>query len=80
LKKNPLYLFYETRLSNNRFSCHLREDIPKHTKIALNSGINTVVYIASCNPPLDSLERIKKSLEQKGYCRAIPVSTITKKG
>lgn len=57
---------------------HLRKDIPKHTKIAKESGIDVVVYMANCNPPLDNLERIKKSLREKRYCQAIPVATITK--
>jgi len=57
---------------------HLRNDIPKHTRIARESGIDVVVYMANCNPPLDNLERIKKSLREKRYCKAIPVSAITK--
>ncbi len=57
---------------------HLRNDIPGHTKIAKESGIDVVVYMANCNPPLDNLERIKKSLKEKRYCKAIPVSAITK--
>lgn len=57
---------------------HLRNDIPKHTKIAKESGIDVVVYMANCYPPLDNLERIKKSLRKKRYCRAIPVAAITK--
>ena len=57
---------------------HLRNDIPGHTKIAKESGIDVVVYMANCNPPLDNLKRIKKSLKEKRYCKAIPVSTITK--
>lgn len=57
---------------------HLRNDIPKHTKIAKESGIDVVVYMANCNPPLDNLERIKQSLNEKRYCKAIPVSAITK--
>lgn len=57
---------------------HLRNDIPKHTKIARESGIDVVVYMANCNPPLDNLEEIKKSLKEKRYCKAIPVSAITK--
>jgi len=44
---------------------HLRNDIPKHTRIARESGIDVVVYMANCNPPLDNLERIKKSLKEK---------------
>ena len=57
---------------------HLRNNIPKHTKIAKESGIDAVVYMANCNPPLDNLETIKQSLKQKRYCKAIPVSAITK--
>jgi len=57
---------------------HLRNDIPKHTKIAKENGIDIVVYMANCNPPLDNLERIKKSLREKRYCKAIPVAAITK--
>lgn len=58
--------------------CHLRNDIPRHTKTAKESGIDVVVYMANCNPPLDRLERIKKSLQKKRCCRAIPVAAITK--
>lgn len=57
---------------------HLRNDIPGHTKIAKESGIDVVVYMANCNPPLDNLKRIKKSLKEKRYCKAIPVAAITK--
>ncbi len=57
---------------------HLRSDIPLHTKAAKESGINTVVYMANCQPALDNLEVIKVSLQQKRYCQAIPVSAITK--
>jgi dihydroorotase len=57
---------------------HLRNDIPKHTKIAKENGIDVVVYMANCHPPLDNLKRIKKSLREKRYCQAIPVSAITK--
>lgn len=57
---------------------HLRNDILKHTKIAKESGIDVVVYMANCNPPLDNLERIKQSLKIERYCKAIPVSAITK--
>lgn len=57
---------------------HLRNDIPKHTKIAKESGISVVVYMANCDPPLDNLKRIKQSLEAERHCEAIPVSTITK--
>lgn len=57
---------------------HLRNDIPKHTKIAKESGIDVVVYMANCSPPLDNLERITQSLEIERYCKAIPVSAITK--
>lgn len=57
---------------------HLRNDIPKHTLIARENGISAVVYMANCEPPLDSLERITDSLKQKRYCTAIPVSAITR--
>ena len=57
---------------------HLRNNIPLHTKIAKESGIDIVVYMANCFPPLDNLKAIKKSLKEKRYCRAIPVSAITK--
>lgn len=57
---------------------HLRNNIPGHTKIAKESGIDVVVYMANCEPPLDTLEKIKKSLKQKRYCKALPVSAITK--
>jgi len=57
---------------------HLRNDIPFHTKIAKESGIDVVVYMANCSPSLDNLRRIKKSLKEKRYCKAIPVSAITK--
>jgi len=56
---------------------HLRNDISKHTKIAKESGIDVVVYMANCNPPLDNLERITESLNEKRYCQAIPVGAIT---
>jgi dihydroorotase len=58
--------------------CHLRNDIPGHTKIAKESGINLVLYMANSQPPLDSLKEIKKSLKKKRYCQAIPISSITK--
>lgn len=57
---------------------HLRGDIPGHTKIAKENGIDIVVYMANSDPPLDDLERIKQSLEMERYCHAIPVSAITK--
>ncbi len=57
---------------------HLRNDISGHTKMAKESGIDVVIYMANCNPPLDNLREIKKSLKKKRYCRAIPVSAITK--
>ncbi len=56
---------------------HLREDIPKHTQIAKDSGINTVVYMANCNPPLDNLEKILRSVNEQRFCQALPVSAIT---
>jgi len=57
---------------------HLRNDIPLHTKIAKENGINIVVYMANCSPPLDNLKTIKKSLKERRHCKAIPVSAITK--
>jgi len=57
---------------------HLRNNILEHTKIAKESGIDLVVYMANCSPPLDNLMAIKKSLREKRYIRAIPVSAITK--
>lgn len=61
---------------------HLRNEIPYHTKIAKESGIDVVIYMAnvSANPPvsLDNLEVIQESLRQKRYCQAFPVSAITK--
>ncbi len=57
---------------------HLRNDIARHTKLAKENGIDIVVYMANTNPPLDNLERIKKSLSQKRYCKAIPICAITK--
>lgn len=57
---------------------HLRNDIPHHTKIAKESGIDVVVYMANTTPPLDNLEAIKQSLKQERHCQAIPVSAITK--
>ncbi len=57
---------------------HLRDDITKHTKIAKDNGINVVVYMANCQPPLDNLETIKTSLRMERHCLAIPVSAITK--
>ncbi len=60
------------------FHTHLRNDIPGHTKEAKENGIDVVVYMANCQPPNDSLEKIKKSLKEKRYCQALPVSAITK--
>ncbi|MCH8820941.1 hypothetical protein IID23_00270 [Patescibacteria group bacterium] len=57
---------------------HLRNNIPKYTKIAKENGIDTVVYMANTYPPLDNLEKIKKSLKVKRYCKALTVSAITK--
>ena len=57
---------------------HLRNDIAKHTKIAKESGINLVVYMANTQPPMDNVEIIKRSLKVKRHCRALPVSAITK--
>lgn len=57
---------------------HLRNDILGHTKLARESGIDVVVYMANSQPALDSLKTIKESLLKKRYCRALPVSAITK--
>lgn len=57
---------------------HLRKNILRHTIIAKESGITIVVYMANCEPPLDNVEIIKHSLNEKRYCQAIPVSAITK--
>lgn len=57
---------------------HLRDDIEKHTKIARDSGISAVVYMANSDPPLDNIKTIKKSLTAKRHCTALPVSAMTK--
>ncbi len=57
---------------------HLRNDIQHHTKIAKESGIDVVVYMANTTPPLDNLEIIQQSLKAERHCLAIPVSAITK--
>lgn len=57
---------------------HLRNDIAEHTKIAKECGIDAVVYMANCQPLLDNLESIQRSLEQERHCIALPVSAITK--
>ena len=57
---------------------HLRNNIPFHSNIAEKSGIDIVIYMANCLPPLDNLRTIKKSLKEKRYCKALPVSAITK--
>lgn len=57
---------------------HLRNNIPFHTKIAKENGVDIVVYMANCLPPLDNLRTIRNSLKEKRYCQAIPVSAITK--
>ncbi len=57
---------------------HLRNDIPHHTKIAKESGIDVVVYMANTHPPLDNLKAIQQSLKQERHCVAVPVSAITK--
>jgi len=46
--------------------CHLRNDIPGHTKTARENGIDAVVYMANCNPPLAEKKdvlAIKEGLE-----------------
>ncbi|MCG2689911.1 hypothetical protein L6252_01365 [Candidatus Parcubacteria bacterium] len=59
---------------------HLRNnnDIAKHTKIAKNSGIDVVVYMANSQPPLDNVEGVRQSLKVKRHCQALPISAITK--
>lgn len=57
---------------------HLRNDIPYHTKILKENGIDVVVYMANTTPPLDNLEIIQQSLKAERHCLAIPVSAITK--
>ncbi|OHA13530.1 MAG: hypothetical protein A2909_03045 [Candidatus Tagabacteria bacterium RIFCSPLOWO2_01_FULL_39_11] len=57
---------------------HLRNDIPGHTKVAIESGINCVVFMANCDPPLDNLEAILKAMSEQRSCLALPVSAITK--
>lgn len=57
---------------------HLRDEIGRHTRMAGNYGVDVVVYMANCDPPLDNLEAIKQSLAKTRYCQAIPVSAITK--
>ena len=57
---------------------HLRRNISSHTKRAWENGISTVVYMANSKPPLDNLTAIKRSLKVKRYCRALPVSAITR--
>ena len=56
---------------------HLRENISEHTKIAKESRIDIVIYMANCTPPLDNLKTIKESLKEIRHCRAIPVSAMT---
>lgn len=57
---------------------HLRNQIPKYTKLAKKSGLDTVVYMANCFPPLDNISAIKKSLKETRFCKALPVSALTK--
>src|SRR3990167_7272468 len=56
---------------------HLRDNIPFHTKLAKDAGIGMVLYMANTNPCLDNVAAIKKSLKQKRYDKAMPVSAIT---
>jgi len=56
---------------------HFRGDIEGHTWVAKKSGIDAVCYMANSTPPLDSLERIQRSLTVKRHCYAFPVSAIT---
>lgn len=57
---------------------HLRNAIALHTRAAKENGIDVVLYMANCSPPLDNLSAIKKSLSKTRYCKALPVSAITK--
>jgi len=57
---------------------HLRNQIPKHTKLAKKAGLDTIVYMANCSPPLDKISAIKKSLKETRFCKALPVSALTK--
>jgi dihydroorotase len=56
---------------------HFRDKIPFHTKIAYNTGISQALYMPNTQPCLDNVRDIKKSLKQKRYIKAIPVSAIT---
>lgn len=57
---------------------HLRNDIAGHTKLARDCGVDSVVYMANSEPPLDNVSRIKKSLKNKRNILALPVSAITR--
>ena len=57
---------------------HLRNEIPTHSKIANDCGIDLVVYMANANPVLDNLEDIHESTSQPRSCIALPVAAITK--
>lgn len=57
---------------------HLRNQIPKHTRLAKKAGLDTIVYMANCSPPLDNISAIKKSLKETRFCKALPVSALTK--
>jgi len=57
---------------------HLRNNIPLHTRAAFDSNIDLVVYMANTKPPMDNLEAILLSKNEKRYCYAFPVSAITK--
>ncbi len=56
---------------------HLRDNIPFHTQLAKEAGIGMVLYMANPSPCLDNVAAIKKSLKQKRYIKASPVSAIT---
>lgn len=56
---------------------HLRENIPFHTRQALEAGIGTVLYMANMKPCLDNVAAIKLSLKKKRFVKARPVSAIT---
>jgi dihydroorotase len=60
------------------FHTHLRDDISRHTSIAMRSGIKTVVYMANTPVPLDSVEAVRESLDQKAWIRAYPVAALTR--
>ncbi|MBU4502229.1 MAG: hypothetical protein KKA79_06540 [Nanoarchaeota archaeon] len=56
---------------------HLRNNISYHTKLAKESDIGVVIYMANSYPVLDTKEKIIKSLKKKRAIEAFPVSAIT---